>query len=124
MARPTKTRSYFYADEETLARLRSLARRREISQSDLVRDLINDAFSQRDRYILAAVGYQATLSAATITATAQKLLSREDLAEVRKTAGQAALLLYGRLPPRPFDIEDPDAVDPKLGDLHDAFLNE
>ena len=59
-----------------------------------------------------------------MTAAAQKLLSREDLAEVRKRAGQAALLLYGRLAPRPFDIEDPAAVDPKLGALHDAFLNE
>ena len=56
-----KKRVSFYADDETDGRLEALAESRQIGRSDVILHLIHDAFSQRDRYVLAAVGYQATL---------------------------------------------------------------
>jgi hypothetical protein len=54
-------------------------------------------------------------------ALARKTLSKDELSEARKTAEQAAVLLFGPLGKRPFDVDVSPPTDERLLALFEAL---
>ena len=82
-----------YVSKEAQQRLRTLAKTRGLSQSQVIEELINTAHQDRRDWIAQQAGHQTMLTLALLTALAKRTLNEEELAKVRQMGGQAGALL-------------------------------
>ena len=87
--------------------------------------IIDEAIAQynvdRKSWVAHQAGYQTLLGTAVMLALARKSLSKDELTEARKTAEQAAVLLFGPLGIRPFDVDVSPPTDERLLALFEAL---
>jgi hypothetical protein len=87
--------------------------------------IIDEAIAQynvdRKSWVAHQAGYQTLLGTAVMLALARKSLSKDELTEARKTAEQAAVLLFGPLGKRPFDVDVSPPTDERLLALFEAL---
>lgn len=110
-----------YVSKEAQQRLRTLAKTRGLSQSQVIEELINTAHLDRRDWIAQQAGHQTMLTLALLTALAKRTLNEEELAKVRQMGGQAGALLFGPLGKRPFDVDAPPPEDDRLVALFAAL---
>ena len=110
-----------YVSKEAQQRLRTHAKTRGLSQSQVIEELINTAHQDRRDWIAQQAGHQTMLTLALLTALAKRTLNEEELAKVRQMGGQAGALLFGPLGKHPFDVDAPPPEDDRLVALFAAL---
>lgn len=107
--------------QETRQRLEDLARRRQTNLSQLVEQLIDEAWDTEDNYMLKQAAMQSFIGAALAIATANATLGPERTTAVRQQAGAVAVKLFGAPPKKRFDVRDGSESDPRVEALFNAF---
>ena len=110
-----------YVQPATMARIKELSR----SEQRLVGAVVDDAIAQysvdRKSWVAHQAGYQTVLATSIMLALARKSLTTEELRDARKTAEQAAVILFGPLGKRPFDVDMSRPSDERLLALFEAL---
>jgi hypothetical protein len=75
----------------------------------------------RKSWVAHQAGYQTVLGTAVMLALARKSLTTEELRDARRTAEQAAVILFGPLGKRPFDVDVNPPSDERLLALFEAL---
>jgi hypothetical protein len=105
----------------TMARINELKRLEQRQAGAVVDDAIANYMVDRKSWVAHQAGYQTLLGTAVMLALARKTLSKDELSEARKTAEQAAVLLFGPLGKRPFDVDVSPPTDERLLALFEAL---
>ncbi|NEX91184.1 CopG family transcriptional regulator [Caulobacter sp. 17J65-9] len=106
---------------ETRRRLDELAADRGVSMSQVVEDLIDEAWGSQEHYFLKQTAFQSFLGMALSIAVARKTLGPEVMADVRQQAADAAHKLFGAPPEKRYADHTPQQNDPRIEALFRAF---
>jgi hypothetical protein len=107
--------------DESRQRLTDLANRRQVNLSQLVEELIDEAWDTEDHFMIKHAAMQSFVGAALAIATANKVLGREDAGAIRREAASVARRLFGTAPTKRFDIRDGRETDARVEALFNAF---
>ncbi|KRA76341.1 hypothetical protein ASD89_01070 [Caulobacter sp. Root656] len=106
---------------ESRQRLTELANRRQLNLSQVLEQLIDEAWDTEDHFMLKHAAMHSFVGAALAIATANKVLGKEDTAAVRREAASVARRLFGTAPTKRFDIREGYEADARVEALFNAF---
>jgi len=104
-----------------MARIKELSRVEKRTIGSLVDDALANYSVDRKSWVAHQAGYQTVLGTAVMLALARKSLTTEELRDARRTAEQAAVILFGPLGKRPFDVDVNPPSDERLLALFEAL---
>lgn len=107
--------------EETRQRLEDIALRRQTNLSQVIEQLIDEAWDTEDHFMLKHAAMQSFVGAALAVATANKILGKEGAGAIRREAASVARRLFGTAPTKRFDIRDGREEDARVEALFNAF---
>lgn len=113
-----------YVQPETFERAEHLAKLQGRSMSEFVEDALNAYVPGRNEWTARQAGYQTMMTLGLTMAMARKVMSDAEMSEVRATATQAAAVLFGALPPRPFHTAENVPDDERQAALFAALSTE
>jgi len=105
----------------TKARLHQMSVDKGMTYGQVIDEAIAQHAIDRKSWVAHQAGYQTLLGTAVMLALARKSLTTEELRDARKTAEQAAVLLFGPLGKRPFDVDVSPPTDERLLALFEAL---
>lgn len=119
---PSKSpRLQCYIEPVTMARIKELSRVEKRTIGSIVDDALANYSVDRKSWVAHQAGYQTVLGTAVMLALARKSLTTEELRDARRTAEQAAVILFGPLGKRPFDVDVNPPSDERLLALFEAL---
>jgi hypothetical protein len=105
----------------TKARLHQMSADQGMTYGQIIDDAIAQYSVDRKSWVAHQAGYQTVLATSIMLALARKSLTTEELRDARKTAEQAAVILFGPLGKRPFDVDMSRPSDERLLALFEAL---
>jgi hypothetical protein len=106
---------------ESRQRLTDLANRRQVNLSQVIEQLIDEAWDTEDHFMLKHAAMQSFVGAALAIATANRVLGKDDAGAIRREAASVARRLFGTAPTKRFDIRDGRETDARVEALFNAF---
>lgn len=107
--------------EESRLRLTELANRRQTNLSQVLEQLIDEAWDTEDNYMIKQTSLHSFVGMALAIATARQTLGQEKTDAIQSQAARVARTLFGQPPTKRFDIRDGMENDPRVEALFVAF---
>lgn len=110
-----------YVRPGDMAALRHRASAGRISVSAAAQQLIEQALDDEATYYRRTSGTMTVLGVTLLQALVEERLGADALKRLQRRSNRFARELFGKAPPRPFEVDLDDPDDPRLVALHDAM---